>query len=78
MQTKQFARRLGLLIGCCVAAVVESHDFWVQPDQYWPNPDALTPLTLQVGHGPFRQRSLRRNRPKRRCNGSTQQSSLGR
>ena len=34
-----------------------AHDFWVQPDAYWPAPDALTALTLQVGHGPDRQRS---------------------
>ena len=57
MQTKQFARRLGLLIGCCLPSVVESHDFWVQPSQYWLNLGAPTPLTLQVGHGPYRQRS---------------------
>ena len=34
-----------------------SHDFWVQPASYWVRPGADTPLTLQVGHGPFRQRS---------------------
>jgi uncharacterized GH25 family protein len=34
-----------------------AHDFWLQPSEYWMAPDALTPLTLQVGHGPFRQRS---------------------
>jgi hypothetical protein len=35
-----------------------SHDFWVQPAIYWAAPGVDIPLTLQVGHGPFRQRSL--------------------
>jgi uncharacterized GH25 family protein len=34
-----------------------AHDFWVQPNEYWLRPLALTSMTLQVGHGPFRQRS---------------------
>jgi hypothetical protein len=29
----------------------------VQPGEYWPKPQAVTSVTLQVGHGPFRQRS---------------------
>ena len=48
---------LRLLMGLCCASSVEAHDFWVQPNQYWLGPQTLTPLTLQVGHGPFRQRS---------------------
>jgi uncharacterized GH25 family protein len=36
---------------------VAAHDFWLQPGEYWVSPDALTAMTLQVGHGPFRQRS---------------------
>jgi uncharacterized GH25 family protein len=47
---------LGLLV-CCGASQVTAHDFWLQPSEYWVAPDALTPMTLQVGHGPFRQRS---------------------
>jgi uncharacterized GH25 family protein len=39
------------------ASCVDAHDFWLQPSEYWISTDALTPLTLQVGHGPFRQRS---------------------
>jgi len=35
----------------------EAHDFWLQPDSYRIEPDVAVPLTLQVGHGPFRQRS---------------------
>lgn len=34
------------------------HDFWVQPASYWVAPGMDSPFTLQVGHGPFRQRSL--------------------
>ena len=33
------------------------HDFWLQPREYWLPPTVVTPLTLQVGHGPYRQRS---------------------
>jgi uncharacterized GH25 family protein len=47
---------LGLLV-CCGASQVAAHDFWLQPSEYWISPDALTSMTLQVGHGPFRQRS---------------------
>ena len=34
-----------------------AHDFWLQPSEYWISADALSTMTLQVGHGPFRQRS---------------------
>lgn len=34
-----------------------AHDFWLQPSQYLLPIGASTPITLQVGHGPFRQRS---------------------
>jgi uncharacterized GH25 family protein len=45
------------LLVCCHASLVAAHDFWVQPGEYWASPGALTSMTLQVGHGPFRQRS---------------------
>jgi hypothetical protein len=45
------------LMGLCSASSVGAHDFWVQPNEYWVRPQAVMPLTLQVGHGPFRQRS---------------------
>jgi uncharacterized GH25 family protein len=44
-------------MGLCCTSSVAAHDFWVQPNEYWLRPQAVTPLTLQVGHGPFRQRS---------------------
>lgn len=34
-----------------------AHDFWLQPSPYWFAPQTTVPLTLQVGHGPYRQRS---------------------
>ena len=46
----------GLLV-CSRAPLVSAHDFWLQPKEYWIDADALTSMTLQVGHGPFRQRS---------------------
>jgi uncharacterized GH25 family protein len=47
---------LGLLV-CSWASFIEAHDFWLQPSEYWIEPDTLDSMTLQVGHGPFRQRS---------------------
>jgi len=46
-----------LLLSAGFSTVCAAHDFWVQPDDYWVQPDAPTPITLQVGHGPYRQRS---------------------
>lgn len=39
------------------ASPVAAHDFWLQPSEYWLTADAPTSMTLQVGHGPLRQRS---------------------
>jgi uncharacterized GH25 family protein len=46
-----------LLAGICWSCKGAAHDFWVQPGEFWVRPDAVTPMTLQVGHGPYRQRS---------------------
>jgi uncharacterized GH25 family protein len=46
-----------VLLACPLAPAASGHDFWLQPAAYWVAPDALTALTLQVGHGPYRQRS---------------------
>lgn len=35
-----------------------AHDFWLQPSAYRLAPHGTAQLTLQVGHGPYRQRSL--------------------
>jgi uncharacterized GH25 family protein len=34
-----------------------AHDFWVEPGEYWVSAGASTSMTLQVGHGPYRERS---------------------
>lgn len=56
-------RLAALLIGLGCSVAAEAHDFWIQPAQYWAQPDAAIPFTLQVGHGAERQRSqIRSNR----------------
>jgi len=47
---------MGLLV-CTHASLVAAHDFWLQPNEYWIGPGKPVSMTLQVGHGPFRQRS---------------------
>jgi uncharacterized GH25 family protein len=39
------------------APVANAHDFWLQPRDFRIDAGVTTPFTLQVGHGPFRQRS---------------------
>lgn len=46
--------RFILLFSC---QAVAAHDFWVQPNEYRSTPWTVIPVTLQVGHGPFRLRS---------------------
>lgn len=54
LHTAPFATFLmGLMYGVSAGA----HDFWVQPADYWLKPQIASSMTLQVGHGPFRQRS---------------------
>lgn len=47
-----------LAMTCIGMHSARGHDFWVQPAGYWVRPGIELPYTLQVGHGPFRQRSL--------------------
>jgi len=56
LNPRSAALLLGLL-ACSRASLVAAHDFWLQPNEYWVSPDALSSMTLQVGHGAFRQRS---------------------
>jgi uncharacterized GH25 family protein len=50
-------RAIAVLPWLCVASPSVAHDFWLQPDAYWVEAARSTPFTLQVGHGPYRQRS---------------------
>jgi uncharacterized GH25 family protein len=65
----------GLLAAACLATPALAHDFWVEPASYWTTPGAATSLTLQVGHGPERQRS---RIPLRRVTRFTAQGAAGR
>ena len=44
-------------IACCIASGAAAHDFWIQPSRWRVEQRLPTSLTLQVGHGPYRQRS---------------------
>jgi uncharacterized GH25 family protein len=46
-----------MLLAAGVCAPALAHDFWLQPEQYLLRPGEQTAFTLEVGHGPFRQRS---------------------
>lgn len=46
-----------LVLGFLWALPAAAHDFWIQPEQYWAQPDVSIPVTLQVGHGSEQQRS---------------------
>jgi uncharacterized GH25 family protein len=50
--------RAGAMLAALLAAgPAVAHDFWVQPEHFQLAPQTSTPMTLQVGHGPYRQRS---------------------
>ncbi|WP_447761966.1 DUF4198 domain-containing protein [Sphingopyxis panaciterrae] len=40
-----------------VTTIADAHDFWLQPQHWQAAPDQPVGVTLQVGHGPDRQRS---------------------
>lgn len=47
------------LVGITASALAQAalaHDFWVQPLQFWIAPNSAVMTTLQVGHGPARER----------------------
>jgi uncharacterized GH25 family protein len=47
----------GVGAAALLGAPAAAHDFWIQPARFWLAPGSATPMTLQVGHGPDRQRS---------------------
>jgi len=51
----KIARAAALLLVCGTAT---AHDFWIQPEHYRAEAGSIVPLTLQVGHGESRQRSM--------------------
>jgi uncharacterized GH25 family protein len=50
-------RRFGLILtALCAATGASAHDFWVQPQNFNPTVGQPDPVTIEVGHGPFRSR----------------------
>ena len=50
-------RRFGLILAALGAATAaNAHDFWVQPRSFNPAVGQPDPVTIEVGHGPFRSR----------------------
>ena len=45
-----------LLVAIATSQPLYAHDFWVQPQIFTAPVGSPVPLTIQVGHGPFRQR----------------------
>jgi len=46
-----------LLLAALATGSAQAHDFWLQPARWQTQPNEAVSLTLQVGHGPYRQRS---------------------
>ncbi|KQW90088.1 hypothetical protein ASC94_20300 [Massilia sp. Root418] len=46
-----------LLLSCALAPPAAAHDFWIQPDNFFPASGTTTALRLLVGHGEARQPS---------------------
>jgi uncharacterized GH25 family protein len=51
------AHRTLVALSLAAAQLAHAHDFWLQPQDFRLDAPATTPFTLQVGHGPYRQRS---------------------
>ncbi len=50
-------RRFGLILAGLIGATgASAHDFWVQPRSFNPAVGQPEPVTIEVGHGPFRSR----------------------
>ncbi|MDI1365560.1 MAG: DUF4198 domain-containing protein [bacterium] len=47
---------LGAVLSSLLAGAALAHDFWIQPSAFWVAPQSVIPVSLQVGHGPNRQR----------------------
>lgn len=53
----QWRRKMLAAVLAACPGLANAHDFWLQPNAYRLESPATTALTLQVGHGPARQRS---------------------
>jgi len=53
----RFRRALFGVTLALFASSAMAHDFWIQPNDFWVDPMTPVSFSLQVGHGPFRQRS---------------------
>ncbi len=50
-------RRFGSILAVlCAATGANAHDFWLQPRSFNPAVGEPDPITIEVGHGPFRSR----------------------
>ena len=49
-------RTVLLIVAMTSATAAVGHDFWVQPHDFVADPGAAVPMTIEVGHGPARQR----------------------
>ena len=49
-------RALALVVAILGADAAAAHDFWLQPRDFTTDVAAADPLTIEVGHGPARQR----------------------
>lgn len=56
MNWKAASIGLGAIAAAAVATPVPAHDFWVQPQSFWISPNSTVITSLQVGHGPDRER----------------------
>ena len=57
MNTAPRLALLALSLGTLCSPTVLAHDFWLQPREFWMEPQVPMSLTLQVGHAAQRQRS---------------------
>lgn len=46
----------GALLAATLTSAASTHDFWVQPAQFWLDSNSAVLTSLQVGHGPSRER----------------------
>ncbi len=49
---------LALALALGAPALAAAHDFWIQPAAYWLAPGGTTAMSILVGHGPAREKSL--------------------